>query len=221
MAAAIDAIAGRLQDEPEEWRHVFNNVYRSATPACSTRPNGFLRRVAGAIPPGAALDIGMGQGRNSLFVAARGWQVTGFDTAEVGLAAAQRQALSAGLEIRTVWCSERMFPYGTDAWDLIVATYCPLPLQSSRFVSSIKRALRPGGLLLVESFARDSPAGPHRLGIDVAAGALAAAFADFDVLHDEETTGVADWGGTESALIRFLARRLTGQGPDHDCIPAF
>ncbi len=57
--------------------------------------NKFLAETVKGRKPGTALDIGMGQGRNSLFLAALGWQVTGFDISEVGV----KQALA---ECR--WC---------------------------------------------------------------------------------------------------------------------
>lgn len=43
------------------------------------QPNEFLTRVAATLPKGRALDVGMGQGRNAVWLATQGWQVTGFD----------------------------------------------------------------------------------------------------------------------------------------------
>ena len=58
-------------------------------------PNAFLMEVASGLKPGDALDIGMGNGRNALYLARAGWNVTGFDTASVGVAKARAAATEA------------------------------------------------------------------------------------------------------------------------------
>ncbi|HBY64659.1 MAG TPA: hypothetical protein DEH78_32975, partial [Solibacterales bacterium] len=71
---------------------LYNRVYTGA-PSFNTQPNRFLVEAAAAIPAaGSALDAGMGQGRNALFLASKGWKVTGFDVAEAGLRAASARA---------------------------------------------------------------------------------------------------------------------------------
>lgn len=207
MATAMDSIVASLAGDPHQWRYLFNNVYRSSRPGYSTRPNAFLKRVADCVPRGTALDIGMGQGRNSIYLAAKGWKVSGYDIAEAGLAAARLQALRTQVTIQMVQSSTQAFPYQADAWDLIVATYCTLPLKDREFVSKLKRSLRPGGLLLVETFSLHPPAGPHRMGFTVSPEDLLTAFGDLSILSFEETTDVADWSETQSLLVRFLAQR--------------
>ena len=56
--------------------------------------------------PGTALDYGMGQGRNSIYLAGLGWQGVGIDPAEAGVAIAQKQAKDLGLTLHTA-CSSR------------------------------------------------------------------------------------------------------------------
>jgi hypothetical protein len=59
---------------PEVW----DGVYSDATPVFSTAPNTFMTEAVKGLKPGRALDIGMGQGRNSVYLAKLGWKVTGF-----------------------------------------------------------------------------------------------------------------------------------------------
>ena len=58
----------------------------------SRKPNRLLTEAVQGVKPGAALDVGMGQGRNAVWLATRGWQVTGFDVAGEGLRLAREQA---------------------------------------------------------------------------------------------------------------------------------
>ena len=61
-------------------------------------PNAFLVEFAKTLKPGRALDVGMGQGRNTIYLAQQGWQVTGFDLSETGVKLAREQA--AKLQVR-------------------------------------------------------------------------------------------------------------------------
>jgi Tellurite resistance protein TehB len=73
------------RSEIERW----NRILMSKEPAFNIRPNAFLMEIAKTRKPGAALDVGMGQGRNSIWLAQRGWTVTGFDPAERAVAVAR------------------------------------------------------------------------------------------------------------------------------------
>ena len=69
---------------------------------CRAQQGAFLARAIDAIPPGKALDVAMGQGRNSLFLARKGWDVTGYDVSKVGPSTAEASAVAARLTIHTV-----------------------------------------------------------------------------------------------------------------------
>jgi 2-polyprenyl-3-methyl-5-hydroxy-6-metoxy-1,4-benzoquinol methylase len=209
LSSAVDTIGYRLVSDPQGWRHVFNKIYQDPNPACSSGPNDFLVRVAGSLRPGKALDMCMGQGRNAIFLASSGWRVTGYDIADTGIATARENASRHGVRIDAMCCSNTEFTFPEETWDLIVATYCPLPLTPA-FSFALRQSLRPGGQLLVETFAH-SPLGPHRAGIELAAEDLIAAFPGLEVVHKEEITGIADWTGAESLLLRFLAERPAGE----------
>ena len=61
--------------------HDWNDTYREGT-GFNQKPNALLVSVVKARPAGTALDVGMGQGRNAVFMATQGWSVTGVDTAD-------------------------------------------------------------------------------------------------------------------------------------------
>src|SRR3954454_16318440 len=63
----------------------FNQLYAAPSNLFSALPNAFLARTVSGLKPGRALDIAMGQGRNSIFLAKQGWEVTGYDISDTGL----------------------------------------------------------------------------------------------------------------------------------------
>jgi len=61
----------------------YNEIYKNTEGRFfSRKPNAFLVEVTRIRKPGKALDVGMGQGRNSIYLARRGWDVTGFDASD-------------------------------------------------------------------------------------------------------------------------------------------
>jgi SAM-dependent methyltransferase len=107
-------------------------------------PSPFLVSLANRLPRrGRALDVAGGAGRNALWLAARGLDVTIADVSEVGLAVARERAERAQLHVQTREVDlEEEFPEGP--WDLVV---CILYLQRSLF-ETFPRVLAPGGLLV-------------------------------------------------------------------------
>lgn len=71
---------------------MWNRQLTAAQPAFNVEPNAFLVRAIKGVRPSRALDYGMGQGRNTIYLAQQGWTATGFDPAEKAVAAAQEQA---------------------------------------------------------------------------------------------------------------------------------
>jgi SAM-dependent methyltransferase len=93
--------------EVERW----NRILTAADPLFNTSPNAFLVAVTKGLKPGRSLDVGMGQGRNTIYLAQQGWESVGFDPAERAVAAARAQAAKLGVTITT----RRGFRLGTGA----------------------------------------------------------------------------------------------------------
>ena len=98
----MDIIERLMRERPDAYRAMFNNIYRTDNPVFSTQPNALLVEFIEQRKPGRALDIGIGQGRNSVFLALKGWDVTGFDASDEGIATAQRNATRAGAKINAI-----------------------------------------------------------------------------------------------------------------------
>src|SRR6266508_3989501 len=80
---------------PEEW----NRRYAGTELLWTARPNRFLVAEATGLTPGRALDLACGEGRNAVWLAEQGWQVTGVDFSDVGLGKARRLAAQRGVEV--------------------------------------------------------------------------------------------------------------------------
>lgn len=196
-----------MKASPDGWQAIFNQIYTSKTPGFSTKPNALLVGSVADRPAGRALDVGMGQGRNSVFLALRGWGVTGFDVSDEGVAAALRNATAAGVRVNAQVKSNDAFDYGTSQWDLIVITYEPFPVTDGRYIARIFQALRPGGIVVIESFASAASA-PGRKPVDIDPAQLLPAFQSaFRILHFEDIVAVPDWDPAKTRLVRLVAEK--------------
>lgn len=161
-------------------------------------PNRLLVSTVQTVTPGAALDVATGQGRNALYLAAQGWNVTAIDIADEGLRRAREEAASRHLAVNVVQANAETYDYGVARWDLVTMLYAPGTLER---VEKAKRSIRPGGLFVYEFFVDDEEGPAHP-------GTLAKLFADdFDILRNEVVEDRPDWGEDHAKLIRFVARK--------------
>ena len=202
----MDIIRRTMRERPDGWRIMFNNIYSSSTPGFVTQPNALLISTAEDRKPGRALDIGMGQGRNSVFLALKGWDVTGFDISDEGLAVAHKNAERAGVKLNAIRETDEAFDYGSDQWDMIVFMYEPFPVTSAAYVERLRKSMKSGGLIVIESFGEEATA-PNRPPTAIDPGQLLAAFKDFRLLHFEDTMAVPDWGQRKRRVVRMVAEK--------------
>jgi SAM-dependent methyltransferase len=203
-AAALQKLSAGEQD-----RAVWNRVFADEGSHLSYYPNRFLAEVVQNRKPGRVLDIGMGQGRNSLYLARLGWEVTGVDISDKGVDLARKEAARLDLKINCVVCDFADFDVGNDKWDLIVAMYLGRMIFSQ--ASKVSDGLSPGGLLAVEHYRRDvnrTSLSGGRLGYPV--NSLLEAFTPtLRIVRYEEVVDFPDWGdlGERVPLIRMLVTK--------------
>ena len=191
--------------ESDRW----DAVYARKEPSFNTKPNAFLAEVVKGRRPGKALDIGMGQGRNAILLAEMGWDVTGVDISERGLVLAREHAEKLGLKLNAVRAPIEEFDMGDRRWDLIVSMY--MHGVTVHNASRIEKALKPGGVLVVEGFHRDvmkqgaKTLNEGSLGFET--NGLLRAFPSLRIEHYEDTTGFGDWSNRESPVVRMVARK--------------
>ena len=208
------AIIFRLISERNDWVEIyFDRVYArpvSGDPArdgFNSVPSTVLIEATKELKPGAALDVGMGQGRNAVYLAQQGWDVTGFDISQKAIDAADLNAEKAGVHIKTIKSSYEKFDFGTEKWDLIVMIFAWAPVSDPDFVTRLHTSLRRGGRIVFEHFIDDSErpyAGPIRA---LQPGKLRTFFGDFRIERYEEEEGIGDYGGPGSHLVRMVAQK--------------
>ncbi|QCO96821.1 class I SAM-dependent methyltransferase [Arthrobacter sp. 24S4-2] len=127
--------------------------YRQHGSVWSRNPNPTLMAEAAALRPGSALDVGSGEGADSIWLARQGWRVTAVDISSVALArAAERAAEDAALAGRIVWVHHDLTasppPAGT--FDLVSAQFMHLPQDPrTELYHRLAASVAPGGTLLI------------------------------------------------------------------------
>jgi SAM-dependent methyltransferase len=124
--------------------------YAGSDQIWSGAPNGTLVLEASGLTPGTALDVGCGEGGDAVWLATRGWRVTGVDLSAVALERAGRAAQAAGVEV-TLRQADLLDPaLDLGAFDLVTAHYASLPRTPDEAAAhALVRAVAPGGTLLV------------------------------------------------------------------------
>jgi SAM-dependent methyltransferase len=199
---AADTIAQLKQigdrAEIERW----NRILTAEKPAFNTAPNAFLVEMIKGLTPGRSLDVGMGQGRNTIYLAQQGWDSVGFDPADRAVAAAQERARALGVTITTTVASDETFDWGESRWDLIVLSY----VGAREYVDKVTRALRPSGMVIIEGFHRDATAdGPIGGAVVFETNELARLFPSLRIVRYEDAAAVGDFGLRATRVVRLAA----------------
>ncbi|UXA16289.1 bifunctional 2-polyprenyl-6-hydroxyphenol methylase/3-demethylubiquinol 3-O-methyltransferase UbiG [Mycobacterium sp. SMC-4] len=142
----------------------WENLYGERAQRWSGRVNRWLADVAQPLPPGRALDLGCGEGADSIWLAEHGWQVLGVDISDTALQRAGAQAAARGvaerIEFRQANLSEAM-PQGL--FDLVSAQFLqsPVHLDRQRIFGAAAAAVGPGGTLLIVDHGAAPPWARH------------------------------------------------------------
>ncbi len=183
-----------------------------------TQPNDFLRSQAYRLPAAACVLVpGDGEGRNSVWLATQGHQVLAMDASAVGLEKVKALAAEHGVHLPTVLADLAEWEPEPGAFDAVVLTFVHLPPALRPLAHQrLARALRPGGVLLLEVFHPQqigrSSGGPKQADMLYT---LADLRADFDDLLNaeftEECETMLDEGpGHQGAacVTRYIGRRV-------------
>ncbi|HEY2521856.1 MAG TPA: methyltransferase domain-containing protein [Streptosporangiaceae bacterium] len=120
-------------------------------------PNCFVAEELAALPPGRAIDLGTGEGRNAIWLAERGFTVTAVDWSQVGLARAAGLAALRGVSVEWVHADLLDYRPAPGAYDLVLIAYIQLPAgRLTELARAAAAALAPGGTLLAVGHDRDN-----------------------------------------------------------------
>jgi tellurite methyltransferase len=169
-------------------------------------PLPLLRKVIESLSPGRALDIACGAGRNAIFLAEHGWQVTAVDASRVGIELTMARALQCGVRVdaRVANLERGEFVVLPATYDLICVCYY---LQRDLF-AQIRAGVPIGGMVvaaihMVDDSLEAQPMNPAFL---LQPGELRAEFSGWEISHEYE--GSATERGHKRATSEIVARRL-------------
>lgn len=194
---------------------MWDERYSSDDYAYGTEPNAFLAARASRLPRGHMLCLGEGEGRNAVWLAEQGHEVTAVDASAVGLEKARRLAASRGTTITTVHADLAEYPIEPGAWDGIVSIFCHLPptLRADLHRRCVA-GLRPGGLMLLEAYTPRQvgrgTGGPPSAELMMDAQTLRAELAGLDLMELQECEREVHEGAFHNglgAVVQLVARK--------------
>lgn len=179
-------------------------------------PNRFIVSQAAALPPGRALCVADGEGRNGVWLAQKGWQVVSLDFSDVAQRKAEDLAARRGVTLEFIQADVHDWDYPPESFDLVADIFSQFsaPDDRARKWNGMARALRPGGHLILQGYTPDQlrhgtggPKDPAHLYTE---DLLRCAFPGFDIQHLDVAETVLDEGpghNGPSAVIGMVARK--------------
>lgn len=187
-------------------RVAWDERYASRDLVWGAEPNRFLAEEVTALGPGRALDLACGEGRNALWLAERGWRVTGVDFSGVAIERARSLAGERRVEVDWVEADVVGWQPPAEAFDLVILFYLHLPATPLRqVIDHAKQALAPGGTLIV--------VGHDSTNITAGYGGPQ----DPDVLYGPEEVA-ADLAGLVIERAERVNRQVTTEDGEHTAI---
>jgi SAM-dependent methyltransferase len=198
---------------PDQPANLWDQRYEAADYLFGTAPNDFLVTAVAGLTPANALCLADGEGRNGVFLAGLGHQVTSLDASGVGLEKARELAKQQKVAIGTRLTDLITEDLGDSQWDLIISIFFHLPALERRALHQrIVRALKPGGRVILEAY---TPAqlgfktgGPSNEAVLMTLPALTVDFKGLQIIHGMELErdiieGVGHVG--RSAVVQIIA----------------
>ena len=182
-----------------------------------TEPNAFLKAQAHRLRPGLdVLSVADGDGRNGVWLAEQGLNVHSVDFSPTAIQKAEALAAARGVTIRAERADLFAWTWPAEAYDVVVAIFLQFapPAERKRMFEGMKKALKPGGLLLLEGYGPKQldygTGGPKLLDWLYTRALLEDAFSDFSSIEIDEYETELDEGARHkgmSALIDFIGRK--------------
>lgn len=201
----------------DDAREFWDQRYAAPDYIFGREPNRFLASQRNLFRPGAhVLDVATGEGRNAVWLAQQGCEVTGIDVSPLALDKACRLAAERGVQADFELADVRKWAWPMQRYDAIVSIFIQFAAPTERMLvfEGMKRALRPGGVLVMQGYTPGQlefrTGGPPQVEHLYTEAMLREAFADLDILHLHEHEDVLAEGTKHvgrSALIDLVARK--------------
>jgi 2-polyprenyl-3-methyl-5-hydroxy-6-metoxy-1,4-benzoquinol methylase len=145
-----------MDREGQQW----DDLYTEAECLWGLAPDWELKTFVSAIPKGRALDLGIGEGRNALYLAHNGFEVEGIDISEEAVQRCSALAAKHGLPVRAQAANLKESGVTEGAYTCIVCSYV-LPFlkrsEAEALIGQMKVGLAEGGVVFVAAFTTDDP----------------------------------------------------------------
>ncbi|ASW55823.1 bifunctional 2-polyprenyl-6-hydroxyphenol methylase/3-demethylubiquinol 3-O-methyltransferase UbiG [Plantactinospora sp. KBS50] len=116
----------------------------------TAQPNRFVVEATTPLPPGRALDLAAGEGRNAIWLAGRGWQVTAVDFSAVAVERGRELARRGGVDVTWQVADVTTYQPEADGYDLVLIAYLHLPAPVlAPVLRRAAGAVRPGGTFVL------------------------------------------------------------------------
>jgi SAM-dependent methyltransferase len=190
----------------EDW----NARYAQKELLWTAEPNRLFAAEVASLEPGRALDVACGEGRNAVWLAERGWRVTGVDFANVALAKAAELAAARGVAVEWLLGDVLELSPEPRSFDLVVVLYLQLPADELEV--ALRRAadaVAPGGTLIVlghdTTNLTDGYGGPKDVSVLFTPEQVVAALDGLEIERAEKVRrSVAVGGGVAIAIDAFV-----------------
>jgi SAM-dependent methyltransferase len=198
---------------------MWDQRYSNEEFAYGTEPNDFLKSEFPHIPKGGkVLCLAEGEGRNAVFLAKQGYQVTAVDQSPVGLVKAKNFAAQNGVEISTIVADLNDYELGENTWDGIVsiAAHVPPFLRKQLHTQAVK-SLKADGIFILEAYTErhlemDGVGGPPNKELLMSLKELTIELNGLEFVIGQEVDRHISEGKFhqgESAVVQIVARKNT------------
>ena len=158
---------------PRDW-----NAHYSGATRIDLTPEPLLVELADKLPPGRALDLACGTGRNAIYLADLGWHVTAVDSSEVAIS--RLRQMRPTVDARLADLERNEFEIEPEAYDLI----CDFLYLQRNLFTAIREGVRPGGTFIGAILLVDAG---RNTAFSLAPGQLREEFAGWKILYYSES----------------------------------
>lgn len=193
----------------------WNERFGTEEYAYGTEPNQFYKEQLDKLNPGKILFPAEGEGRNAVYAATRGWEVSAFDPSIEGKRKAELLASNKKVQIEYLIDNYELVSFPLESFDCIVLIFAHMhPLKREEYHKKLSSFLKPGGTLILEGFSKKqinrNTGGPRDIDMLFSKEELESDFSSFSDLKIYETETVLNEGTFHkgiSSLIRVLGKK--------------
>lgn len=193
----------------------WNERYKNNETVYGNQPNSFFKQELDKLSTGTLLLPGEGEGRNAIYAAKQGWDVTAFDGSNIAIEKALKLAHKNSVSFNYILADTNSFDAPENSFDAIALVYFHLmPEDRALFHFNLLRWLKPGGTLVLEGFNPEqlgnSSGGPKNAAMLYALDMLLddfSAFSHIDIHTDTVDLDEGPFHKGEAELIRMVATK--------------